>query len=280
AVGHALWTIRPNLLNEIGYAFSYGAITSTPAGAMAKAASPDVNVNLPFASTLGVLPALSFSGAGSSILGFGPYNEFNRNHNLFDNLSWTHGRHSLKFGISGNRYQKTENAAGNNYGTFTFSTTPRPTGTSTFEQAWANFLLGNVATFTQASQDITPDLVAWQWEAYAQDDFRVNNHLTLYLGVRWSFFGQPLDLHNMLDNFDPFTYGPANAPRIDPTNGNIVAGTGTQLNGIIVNHQNSPYGDRVANNNYKDFAPRVGIAWDPIGDGKTSVRGGYGIYYD
>ncbi len=280
AVGHALWTIRPTLLNEIGYNFSYGAINSTPVGLMARANSPDINVNLPFASTLGVLPALSFSGAGTSILGFGPYNEYNRNHNFFDNLSWVHGRHSFKFGVTGYRYEKTENAAGNNYGTFTFSTTPRPTGTSTFEQAWANFLLGNVGTFTQASQDITPDLTAWQWEAYVQDDFKVNSRLTLYAGVRWSYFGQPVDQNNMLDNFDPYLYNRGNAPQVDPATGNLVSGTGTQLNGIIVGDRNSPYGKRIANNNWKDFAPRLGIAWDPVGDGLTSVRAGYGIYYD
>jgi hypothetical protein len=279
-VVHGVWTLRPTLLNEAGYNYSYGAINSTPAGLMARANSPDINVGLPFQSTLGVLPALNFSGAGSSILGFGPYFEYNRNHNFFDNLTWVKGGHTLKFGVSGNHYEKTENAAGNNYGTFTFSTTPRPTGTSTFQQAWANFLLGNVGTFTQASQDITPDLTAWQWEAFAQDDYRVSPRLTVYAGVRWSFYGQPVDQNHMLDNFDPSLYSRAAAPQVDPATGNLVATAANPLNGIIVGGQNSPYGQKVANNNYKDFAPRVGIAWDPFGDGKTSVRTGYGIYYD
>ena len=63
-VVHGVWTLRPTLLNEAGYNYSYGAINSTPVGLMARANSPDINVGLPFQSTLGVLPALNFSGAG------------------------------------------------------------------------------------------------------------------------------------------------------------------------------------------------------------------------
>ena len=76
------------------------------------------------------------------------------------------------------------------------------------------------------STDITPNIWAWQHEAYAQDDFKVNPHLTVYAGVRWCFFGQPTDTNNLLDNFDPAAYNAANAPKIDPATGNIIAGTG------------------------------------------------------
>ena len=88
-----------------------------------------------------------------------------------------------------------------------------PTGTTTFQQSWANFLLGNVTTFTQPSTDITPDVWAWQHEAYAQDDFKVSPRLTLYMGVRWSFFGQPTDSHGIMDNFDPALYSPRQCAR-------------------------------------------------------------------
>jgi hypothetical protein len=280
-VVHALNTIRPTVLNEYGFNFSRGAILSTPQGLTNKSNNPDINPVLPFANMQGVVPTLAFTG-GTSVLGYGPYTEYNRNYAFFDNLTWIRGRHTLKFGFTSNRYQKTENAA-SGQGSFTFSNLGNPGGAATsFYQSWANFLLGNVATFTQPSTDITPNLWAWQHEAYAQDDFKLTPHLTLYAGVRWSFFGQPNDSNNLLTNFDPTRYNRANAPQINPANGNLVPGTGTNIlsNGITVGGKGSPYGDAISNSSYKDFAPRVGIAWDPFGTGITSIRAGYGIYYD
>jgi hypothetical protein len=271
---------RPSLLNDAGFNYSQSAINSTPAGLTSKANSPDINPAEPFVNSQGVVPELSFT-SGSSLLGYGPYNEYNKNFTWFDNLTWIKGRHTVKFGVSVNRYNKTENAA-NQEGSFGFTNTGLPTGTSSFQQSWANFLLGNVATFSMPSTDITPDLWAWQHEAYAQDDFKVSPRLTLYMGVRWSFFGQPSDSHGILDNFDPALYVTANAPKIDPTTGNIIAGTGSSpsTNGIIVGGKTSPFGEKIAPNKYDDFAPRLGLAWDPFGKGTTSIRAGYGIYYD
>jgi hypothetical protein len=279
-VVHAVNTLRPSLLNEAGFSFSQSRIVSTPVGLTNKANSPDVNPAEPFANTQGVIPTVAISG-GTSILGYGPYHEQNRNYTFFDNVTWIKGRHTVKFGWNANRYNKTENAA-SQQGSFSFSNAGAPTGTNAFQQAFANFLLGNVATFTMPSTDITPNLSAWQHEAFAQDDFKLTPHLTVYAGVRWSFFGQPTDSTNLLDNFNPGTYSAANAPTINPANGNIVAGTGNtpSMNGIIVGGKGSPFGAHVGNQTYKNFAPRVGLAWDPFGTGKTSVRAGYGVYYD
>ncbi len=271
-------TLSPTWLNEVGYAYSYGAIVSSPTGLDASANSPDIKPALPFPVTLGRIPTLN---AGfSSITGFGPYNDFNRNHNIFDNATKLLGRHTIKFGVSINLYQKTENAGGNNVGSFSFSTTPRPTGTATFLQQWAYFLLGSVSTFTQSSLDVTPDIHGRQFETYVQDDFRVRPNLTFNVGVRWSLFRQPYDDKGMLTNFDPSRWDPAKAPQVDPVSGNIIAGTGDPLNGIIINGQNSPFGSKVANESNKNFAPRFGFAWDPWRDGKTSIRGGYGLAFD
>ncbi|MEO8370376.1 MAG: carboxypeptidase-like regulatory domain-containing protein [Candidatus Solibacter sp.] len=277
---HSINIIRPTLVNDAAFNFSQSAITTIPTGLMAKQNSPNINPKEPFVNPLGVNPTLTFTG-GSSIAGNGPYLDYNRNYSFSDSLSWIKGRHVVKFGYNVNRYNKTENANGNAIGTFAFSAAGAPTGTSTFQQSWANFLLGNVATFTQSSQDLSPDVWAWQHEAYVQDDFKVNSRLTLYLGVRWSMFGQPTDSNGQLSNFDPASYDPAKAPKIDPTNGRVIAGTtGWQTNGLIVGGKNSKYGQHIANNNYKNFAPRIGISWDPLGDGKTAIRSGYGIYHD
>lgn len=309
-VFHATYAVTPNLLNEAAYSYSYGAIISNPIGLTAKANSPDINVPLPFQVTLSRIPNIAISG-GSGIFSFGPYRDFNRDHNIYDNFTWIHGKHTMKFGISYHHYQKTENAGGGNEGTFNFFNTGASgvqavcggcgVTPTTFEQSFANFLQGRVDRFTQSSVDITPDIRDNQLEWYAQDQFRIRPNLTFNYGARLSYFRQPTDASGRLDNFDPLTFLPGQAQAVvpfdaanpsDPNNkfagllcpGNpsapICNPSGNPLDGIIVGGSSSPYGSKVANEDSFDVAPRLGIAWDPFGTGITSVRAGYGIYYD
>jgi hypothetical protein len=278
-VARVTGALSPALINEAGYSYSWGAILSTPVGLNAKVNSPNVNPALPFPVTLGRIPSLNFGNAISTMTGFGPYLDYNRNHNWFDNLTWIAGKHTVKTGASIIHYNKSENQGTNNAGTFTFSTAPRPAPTSTAEQAWAFFLLGNAATFTQTARDITPSIKVNQFEFYGQDEFRMYRNFTLTFGARWSFFRQPYDSNGFLNNFDPSRWDPAKAPQVNAA-GNLIPGTGDPLNGIIVNGTTSPYGSKVANENNGNIAPRAGFSWDPFGNGKTAIRSGYGIAYD
>ncbi len=273
-------TITPQIVNEGGYNYSYGAVVSDPIGLGAAKNAPDVVsvITLAFPVQVPRVPNLSFNDS-EGLFGFGSYRDFSHNHHWFDNVSVSHGKHTFKFGFQYNWYQKSENAGSGNEGTFSFDDT-NPNGDATLDQEWANFLLGNVSSFTQNNTDFRAEIRQHQWELYGQDNYRVKDNLTLTLGVRYSRFNQPTDANGHATGFDPALFDPAKAPQIDPSTGNLVANTGTALNGVIIGGQNSPFGDEVARHDTHDFAPRIGIAWDPFKTGKTSIRAGYGIFYD
>lgn len=297
------FTLSPRAILEARFAHSYGAILSKNTGLLALINSTNP-VTLPFPNTRDRITSVSGNGFGG-LTSFGPYDNFS-NKNLFgSNLTIINGSHTLKFGGAYSKYRKNENAlvtdaTGGNQGIFTTFGTTLPTGivlptgmstaTSQNLARWANFLVGNATTFVQGRFDYTANLIQANIEGYAQDEWRFKSNLTLYYGVRYSRFGQPNDRNGRLSNFDPARYSAASAPQVTGA-GNRVAATGNFCNGMFVNTQNpqtavnctpgaSPFGDEIAKTPNRDFAPRVGLAWDPFGKGHTSVRAGYGIYHE
>ncbi len=307
------YAASPNLIIEGRYNYGYGAILSENVGLLALS-NTTVPVSLPFSNTRDRVPTLTGNGF-TGLTSFGPYDNFSYKHNFTGTATWLTGNHAFKFGGVYSIYRKNENAlGGNNEGIFNSFAAALPTG-SVFPQPytlpsgqilpgavttavganlqrWANFLVGNAAAFTQAAFDYTADLRQNTVEAFAQDEWKFASNLTISLGVRYSYFQSPSDRNGRLSNFIPELFNSANAPSVTGAGNRIVDPARNFCSGIIVNSQNfataannctptvSPFGKYIIDVPKSDFAPRIGIAWDPFKTGKTSVRMGYGIYHE
>ena len=170
-----------------------------------------------------------------------PRNDRLNNFSLMDNVLLTRGRHAMKFGFQGQRIH------------FNQQTTSQRGGIVTFPNL-ESFLTGTpsgvdfaVAGLIDPNRGYRQSLFAF----FAQDDVRVKNNLTLNMGLRYEFVTVPTEVNGKISNLR------------NVTDTAITIG--------------SPWHN---NPSLKNFAPRVGLAWDPFGSGKTSVRAGFGLFFD
>lgn len=211
------------------------------------------------ASALGQGPPFfnisGYSPSGGAITG--PRNSAQNSYEVQENLSWFHGAHSVKFGGEFLRTQINMFQAIAPNAFFVFAST-FPTN-----DAIANLLLGAPVTFYQGLGDFQRGLRIWNAGVYAQDEWRVTNRFTLNYGLRYERINP---IHEIADRLNGFVPGVQSTVMPSAPKGLLFPGDPGIGSGIAQGHN--------------AFMPRFGFAWDPMGNGKWSIRSSYGIFYE
>jgi Carboxypeptidase regulatory-like domain len=205
---------------------------------------------------LGSLPQITVNGFFTLSNAIGGPTAGTNLYSLRDVFSWNKGKHSLKIGGEITLNKDIQDTLLNNYGTAAFAAN-NATG-----NAFADFLLGIPSGFTQDAP-VTALTNTIYTALFLQDDIRVKSNLSLNLGFRWEVQTPPTDPQNRFTNYVPGQKSTVNP--LAPVGALFLGDPGVERGGIPVS--------------YKHFSPRLGFAYDPVGDGKTSIRGAIGLFY-
>lgn len=283
-------TIRPNLLNE----FSVGpSVTKTNSGASGNFLSRGANgITMPLFYPLtanDTIPDLQWWDDKNfqwnwTYLGGTPWKQANTTINVNDNLTWVKRRHALKFGVFYQRSRKDQIAWGNNngelqwYGGYATSPASCPANTSCGD-VFASMLLGDFGGFVQTNARPVGYFRYNQLEFYVQDTWKITPRLTLDYGMRFAWIPPQFDARNQVAIFNPAVYNPAFAVTMNPDGSINTAAGGNPLNGMtFTNDSTVPAGGWDSHGTMPE--PRLGFAYDLLGDHKTVLRGGFGMMHD
>lgn len=268
-------TLKPNLINDFTFVRSHNRIMQFPADI-----SPSTwGINIPqlFADTAETYPLASLnltevpsrvpsvSLTNYAALSTGaPWSNYQTIYDFKENMTFIKGAHTIKAGGVYSYEIKFEPTNTNVFGGFNFD--GRSTG-----DAIGDFLIGRAASYNETNTVAFNDNRRNSWELYVNDSWKVTRTFNIDIGLRYSNFPPAYEPSDRYRVFVPSAYDPSKAVTVNNA-GQIPRGTGDRFNGLV-----NPVNYWQRHN--KNFAPRFSFAWDPFGKGKTSVRGGYGLFY-
>lgn len=274
---NASWsqTLRANLLNELRGGLSFNDNPRHPP-TMGQQLVSDFGLvglidDLP---DIPGIPKINFAGVG--LTGVTVSQEWrhpgfrNRVYQIQDQLNWFSGYHSVKAGVSASRVGFGDRQANASlFGNLTFSN--RFTG-----HPYSDFLLGVPTTVSRAFPPLEYGLTRWAYEIFVTDDYKITPRLTLNLGLRYEYKPSWTEDNGRLSTFDL-----ASASIVVP-DGSLDKVSALMPRGyvnVVEAKQVGRPGSTLLRTDTNNFAPRIGVAWRPLGN-DTVFRAGFGIFYD
>lgn len=251
------------------------------------------------------LPSISFGSipanpVNSSLASVLPEGLPNTAYLLTDSLSKVWRSHQLKAGIYAERNHKVQPASVSYRGSYGFGSNGNNPGNT--GDGFSNALIGNFDTYSEANGWPVGSYLFWTAEWYVQDNWHVTRQLTLDYGFRFYHLPATTDLNHSVATFDPRYYDPTQAPvlyrsgkdasgaavAVNPVTGafapsvyvgQFVPGVGNPADGARIGGVGG-YPGGLYTTPGMSYGPRFGFAWDMSGNGKTVVRGGFGMFKD
>jgi hypothetical protein len=216
---------------------------------------------LPLAAGPPFIQIGGYASVGDPITG--PRNTYQNTFDLSGSLGWIHGRHEFKFGGGYRRDQINGLQGIASNGFFVFAPVPSYED-FIYNDGFANFLSANPVVFLQGGGNFSREIRDRALDAYAQDTYKVSSHVTLNYGLRYELPFPTTENHNEVNLFVP---GAQSTVMPSAPSGLLYPGDPGVPDGLIATQKTA-------------FAPRAGLAWDLLGDGKTVVSAAYGIFYE